>query len=103
MMEMISLYLEQTPALVNTMKESLQNKDWASLQAAVHKMIPSFAIMGISTDYEVMAKKVQEYTNLQQQQGDNIADFVLQLENVCTRACVELLEEFNLIKSTTSE
>jgi len=59
--------------------------------------------MGISTDYEVMAKKVQEYTNLQQQQGDNIADFVLQLENVCTRACVELLEEFNLIKSTTSE
>jgi CheY-like chemotaxis protein len=102
MMEMISLYLEQTPPLVSAMKQGLHDKDWASLQAAVHKMIPSFAIMGISTDYEVMAKKVQEYANMQKQE-DNISDFVLQLENVCTRACAELQEEFNLIKNKTSE
>jgi len=46
MMEMISLYLEQTPTLINTMKQSLEIKDWKSLYGAVHKMIPSFAIMG---------------------------------------------------------
>ena len=102
MMEMISLYLEQTPPLVSAMKQGLHDKDWASLQAAVHKMIPSFSIMGISTDYEEMAKKVQEYANMQKQE-DNISDFVLQLENVCTRACAELQEEFNLIKKNASE
>ena len=48
MMEMISLYLEQTPPLINAMKQGLQDKDWNSLYAAVHKMIPSFSIMGIS-------------------------------------------------------
>ena len=47
MMEMISLYLEQTPPLINTMKQSLMDKDWDSLHAAIHKMIPSFSIMGI--------------------------------------------------------
>jgi len=57
MMEMISLYLEQTPVLVSSMKQSMKNKDWDLLYSAVHKMIPSFAIMGISTDYENMAKK----------------------------------------------
>jgi HPt (histidine-containing phosphotransfer) domain-containing protein len=41
-MEMITLYLEQAPGLVSTMKQSLQNKDWPKLQAAVHKMISSF-------------------------------------------------------------
>src|ERR1019366_1512537 len=63
MSEMINLYLEQTPPLINAMKQSLQNKDWKSLYAAVHKMIPSFSIVGINPDFEDMAKKVQEYAS----------------------------------------
>ncbi len=58
MMEMISLYLNQTPPLIIAMKKGLHEKDWNSLQAAVHKMIPSFSIMGISTDFENIAIKV---------------------------------------------
>ena len=99
MMEMISLYLEQTPPLISAMKQSLKDKDWNLLHAAVHKMIPSFSIMGISTDFENMAKKVQEYASTQQQ-TDGIPDLVLQLENVCVQACKELEEEFNTIKNT---
>jgi Hpt domain. len=101
MMEMISLYLEQTPPLINAMEQSLQDKDWNSLHAAVHKMIPSFSIMGISADFGNMAKKVQEYASTQQQ-TDRIPDLVLQLENVCAQACKELEEEFNTIKNTNS-
>ncbi len=56
MMEMISLYLEQTPPLIIAMKQSLVDKDWDKLKSAVHKMIPSFSIMGISEDFENMAK-----------------------------------------------
>jgi CheY-like chemotaxis protein len=99
MMEMISLYLEQTPPLISAMKKSLQVKDWHALHAAVHKMIPSFVIMGISVDFENMAKKVQEYASTQQQ-TEGISDLVLQLENICTQACKELQEEFNTIKNT---
>ena len=99
MMEMISLYLEQTPPLISAMKQSLEDKDWHALYAAVHKMIPSFSIVGISVDFENMAKKVQEYANTQQQM-EGIPDMVLQLETVCTQACKELEEEFNIIKNT---
>ena len=98
MMEMIELYLNQTPPLINTMKKSLQDKDWPTLQSAVHKMIPSFSIMGISTDFENMAKKVQEYASMQEQ-TDAIQDLVFQLENICVQACKELQEEFNTIKN----
>lgn len=99
MMEMISAYLEQTPTLINAMRKSFQNKDWDSLYATIHKMIPSFSIMGISSDFEKMAKKVQEYASTQQQ-AEGISELVLQLGNVCTQACRELEEEFNIIKLT---
>jgi len=101
MMEMISAYLEQTPPLISAMKKSLKDKDWNLLYSAVHKMIPSFSIMGISADFENMAKKVQEYASTQQQ-TDRITDLVFQLENICVQACNELEEEFNKIKSINS-
>lgn len=92
MSEMISLYLEQTPPLIISMKQSLQNKDWTLLYASVHKMIPSFSIMGISADFELMAKKIQEYASTQQQ-TESIADMVMKIEKVCVQACQELEEE----------
>lgn len=97
MMEMITAYMEQTPPLISAMKQGLKDQDWKSLHAAVHKMIPSFSIMGISTYFENMAKKVQEYASTQQQ-TDTIHDMVLQIENICAQACTELQEEFNTIK-----
>ncbi|MBK9248290.1 MAG: PAS domain S-box protein [Ignavibacteria bacterium] len=99
MMEMISLYLEQTPTLIISMKQSFQDKDWNTLYSAVHKMIPSFAIMGISEDFENMAKKIQEYASTQRQ-TEGIHELVLQLELICDQACRELEEEFNTIKNT---
>lgn len=99
-MEMISLYLEQTPPLISTMKQSMADKDWKSLHSAVHKMIPSFSIMGIDIDFENKAKKIQELA-ISQTQEEDIHELVLQLETVCVRACNELEEEFNRIKNNT--
>jgi len=98
MMEMISLYLEQTPPLISVMKKSWREKDWSSLYASVHKMIPSFAIMGINADYENMAKRVQDFAK-NQQQSDGINDMVQQIDTVCTQACVELAAEYIMIKN----
>jgi len=99
MMEMISIYLNQTPSLINTIKQSLADEDWLLLSSTVHKMIPSFSIMGIHPDFENMAKKIQEYA-IAQEQKEDIHDLVRQLEEICLQACNELEEEFNLIKNT---
>jgi PAS domain S-box-containing protein len=102
MTEMITLYLEQTPPLVFIMKKSYEEKDWGSLQSAIHKIIPSFSIMGISTDFENMAKKVKEYA-VTMQHGEGMPDMVLQLEKVCTQACLELEAELIVIKKGINE
>ena len=103
MKEMISIYLEQTPPLISAMRQSAHDKDWNTLHAAVHKLIPSFLIVGISSKYEEMARKVQEYAGTQKHTSE-IPDLVLQLDNVCTQACKELeLELVNLKTSPKNE
>ena len=99
MMEIISLYLEQTPSLITTIKQSLVDEDWILLGASVHKMIPSFSIMGINPDFENMAKKIQEYA-IAQEQKEDLHYLVTQLEEICLQACTELEEEYKLIKNT---
>ena len=101
MMEMIALYLEQTPPLIRAMKQSIQIQDWQGLRAAVHKMIPSFSIVGIGSDYENMARKIHEYA-LKQLQSEGIDDLILQLENICMQACEELKIEFDMIKNNNT-
>jgi HPt (histidine-containing phosphotransfer) domain-containing protein len=102
MIQMISLYLEQTPPLVNAMKQGLHDKDWDLLYASMHKIIPSFSIMGISSDYENIAQKIQDYAT-NQLESDEISGLVFQIESVCNCACKELEIELNTIKNTRNE
>jgi len=99
MMQMISIYLEQTPPLISAMKQSFHDKDWDRLYSSVHKMIPSFSIMGIDKNFENMAKQVQEYAS-SQSAIEEISELVLQLETVCMQACKELAIEYKTLKKT---
>jgi PAS domain S-box-containing protein len=102
MMEMIMAYLEQTPPLITSMKQGLIDNNWNLLYASVHKMIPSFSIVGIGIDFENMAKKVQEYA-INKKPDKEIPDLVFQLEKVCLQACTELEVEYNRIKKINNE
>lgn len=98
MMEMITLFLEQTIPLVNMMKQSLIDKNWDILYSAAHKIIPSFVIMGINHDFENMTKRIQDYA-ITQQQSESIPALLDQIEQVCLQACVELKEEYLTLKN----
>jgi PAS domain S-box-containing protein len=98
MTQMINAYLKQTPPLIVAMKKSLKDKDWKMLQSAVHKMIPSFSIIGLSPSIQEIAKRIQEYA-FTIEITEDIHNLVLELENVCTKSCEELeLELTNLNK-----
>jgi PAS domain S-box-containing protein len=100
MMDMINIYLGQTPPLIEAMKAAYAEKDWNALHAAVHKMIPSFSIMGISSDYENMAKEIQAMT-VATPDDEAIRKRVVQLEQVCARACAELKEAYQKLMDNT--
>lgn len=102
MLQIIALYLDQTPLLIHEIKQALRAKDWDSLKSAAHRMIPSFAIMGISKDYEDMANNLQEYAR-NQENLDEIPELVLRLEKVCAMVYKELEIEANNLKNTTHE
>ncbi|MCZ8196306.1 MAG: ATP-binding protein [Flavobacterium sp.] len=94
MSEMIKAYLKQTPPLIDAMKQSFKDKDWHLLKATVHKMIPSFAIMGINPEITEAAKKIQEYA-FSLELSKELDELILKLEKVCTQSCTELEVELN--------
>lgn len=98
MREIISAYLKQTPPLVSTMKKSFMEKDWQLLQATVHKMIPSFAIMGMSPKIAEIAQKIQEYAH-QLELSEDLEQLILELEKVCQQTFKELEKELTNLKS----
>ncbi|MGL2994478.1 ATP-binding protein [Flavobacterium sp. TSSA_36] len=102
MSEIIIAYLKQTPSLIMTIKNSLENKDWKTMQAAIHKMIPSFSIMGINPDALIMAKKIYEYA-FTIEINEEINALVLELEKSCSQACLELEHELKKIKKYSGE
>jgi PAS domain S-box-containing protein len=94
MTDMITVYLKQTPPLISTMKKSFLDKDWDLLQATMHKMLPSFTIMGMSPEIAEVAQKIQEYAHKLELSKD-LDVLILRLENACMEACAELEIELN--------
>ena len=112
MKEMISAYLGQTPLLIRDIKKGLNDKDWDMLHSGVHKMIPSFSMMGINANFENIAKDIQAFANTRKNTAVNVSlnsdqalekptSQVLQLELICQQACEELEEEFMSLKNVS--
>jgi len=99
MLDMIDIFLQQTPALIAKIKQSFADMDWEELYDSVHKIIPSFYIMGIHKDFEEIAKKIQDYAR-RQTNIEEILDLVPELEKVCLKACEELRRESDQIKKS---
>ena len=97
MSQMINAYLEQTPPLISAMKKSLVDKDWKMLQSAVHKMIPSFAVVGLAPNIQEIAQRIQEYA-FSIEISEEIHQLVIELEKVCTQSCEELQVELKNLK-----
>jgi len=97
MLEMIELYLQQTPLLIDKMKQGFYNSDWSTLYSAVHKLLPSFSIVGINVAFEKMAQKIQDDA-FKHENRDELERLILQVNNVCKKACMELQAECNELK-----
>lgn len=102
MMKMLLLFLEQTPPLVAHLKQSFYSKNWRAVQSSAHKMIPSFSIVGIHVQYENMAKSIQNHAQ-NHLQDTEIESMITQIDQIFTRACIELKEEYSLMKAVNYE
>ncbi|MBC7382558.1 MAG: hypothetical protein H7296_06115 [Bacteroidia bacterium] len=89
MNKMIVLYLKQTPELLINIKNGIKEKDWETVHGAIHKMIPSFWMMGIDPAYEAMAKTLQDYAS-KKENLEEIPQLYFKINEECLLACKEL-------------
>jgi len=86
--EMISVFMEQTPIEISNLEKYLEEKDWKSLRAIAHKMKPSFSFMGIK-ELDALIKLIEEYaaneTNL-----ELLPEMIAKLKKICYEAIKEL-------------
>ena len=110
MAEMIYLYLQEIPQLVQTMKKAIAENEWAALKIATHSIIPTFATMGIDPESEDNAQRLQALAGrllANEAPDDSHATAVVEvralfakIEAVCERAAHELEEKLQRLSQT---
>ncbi|HET8828101.1 MAG TPA: Hpt domain-containing protein [Pelobium sp.] len=55
MVEMIDIFLAQTPDYVSTLNDAVDQKNWAKIAEMAHKVKPTLAFMGANEAKETMA------------------------------------------------
>ncbi|KAA6431846.1 PAS domain S-box protein [Rufibacter glacialis] len=103
LVEMIQLYLQEIPQLVQAMKQAIQERQWNALRLATHSIIPTFSTMGIHQEFEDLAKAIQvlavnQSLNAADQEATPETMALLhtmfgKIEAVCAQAAAELEEE----------
>lgn len=53
--EMIDIFLEQTPKYVELLTIAIENKDWSKIAEMAHKIKPTLAFMGVNEARDMMA------------------------------------------------
>lgn len=93
-MEMVRVYLEETPKLVNKIKQGIDTMDWDLLARGAHSIIPSFSTMGMNKEFAGMAKTIQDHAE-KREKLELIKELFLKIEIALLEAHKELEKELN--------
>ncbi len=81
MIEMIDLFLGQTPEYLHQLQEATDRKDWKEVAGLAHKIKPTLAFMGLNAaraDIEEIEKKARSQEKLEE-----IAPQLDQMRSAC--------------------
>jgi signal transduction histidine kinase len=86
------VYLDEIPKLIHKMKQSVISLDWETLRISSHSLIPSFALMGINSEFEKMTRKIEKYA-AKKENLDEIKELVFKIDQHCEEVFQELTNE----------
>jgi FOG: HPt domain len=93
MVDLINIYLEQTPGLVKTMRVAITQQDWPLLKAAAHKIKPSFRIVGEVVSGEQLASEIEQQASEGAPTSLRLNPILDKLERLCEEIYNELHDE----------
>jgi HPt (histidine-containing phosphotransfer) domain-containing protein len=94
MIVMLKAYLEETPKLLEDLKNGISSKDWTAIKNAAHSMLPSFAMLGMKHEYEDTARQIQDLA-AKKENIKLISELFSKLESVCEKVMLELQDELS--------
>lgn len=98
---MLSYFLENTPGVLNDMKQFYQDKDWKSLRNVAHKFKPQLTFMGIKSVFNEVETIEQNSAN--EVNTDDIPELLKKVEAVCVDAMEEIKAELEKILDKNQE
>ncbi len=93
MVEMIDLFLEETPKQIAILRESFKQEDWYQLGAEAHKLKPTFLYVGLS-ELNELTLKLEQFAK-DRQNLDQIESMIEVLELGFGEVISELTDERN--------
>ncbi len=92
---MLSYFLENTPGVINDLKQFHKDKDWKSLRNVAHKFKPQLTFMGIKSVFNEVETIEQNAANVVK--TDDIPVLIKTVEEVCNKAMEEIRTELEKI------
>ena len=86
--EMIDMFLEQTPGYLDVIKTGIVDKNWKTVSEIAHKIKPTLAFMGSDVAREAMANIEMNSRNLIDL--DKIEENFTKLHQFCLQLCLKL-------------
>ncbi|MEO5911958.1 MAG: Hpt domain-containing protein [Pelobium sp.] len=74
MVEMIDIFIAQTPGYVELLTNAIENKDWTKMAEMAHKIKPTFSFIGVESAQEKMAE-IEKRSRDQEDYEGILADF----------------------------
>lgn len=89
--EMIELFLQNTPEALRAMKDYEVNGDWEKLGEEAHKLKPNLSYMGLEGAKDII---IEIEDQVKKKSGHSeISDKISEIEAICKQAYTELTEK----------
>ena len=92
MIEMIDIFIEQTPLYFEQLEEAVNSRDWKGVGDVAHKIKPTLAFMGIEEAKDIMAD-IERKARI----NDNVSEIPAMFADIKDR-CQDLYDSLERIK-----
>lgn len=86
--EMIELFLNNTPETLRSMKRHEANGNWEKLSAEAHKLKPNLSYMGLEGAKEIILE-IEDTIKTNSDLG-SVSGMIIEVEAICNQAYTEL-------------
>lgn len=92
MIDMIDIFIEQTPLYFDQLEQAVNSSDWKSVGDVAHKIKPTLAFMGINEAKDIMAEIERKART-----SDNVAEIPSMFVEIKGK-CAELYTDLDKIR-----